>query len=149
MHQIHRWVGLQQAAPGAFAGMRLAGDQQHAEPVAHAVDLDRGAVVQGGNLAGQRIDRQFHQCRAGAGDRDFQALFAAGRDGQDAFRLPVAAEREPGRAGRMGGAQILDYEAQRDRLADKAVGGRFHDAQPAVGFLVGGRNQHVQWRAIQ
>jgi hypothetical protein len=45
MHEIDRRVGFQQVAPGALAGMRLARDQQHAQPVAHAVDDDHRAVV--------------------------------------------------------------------------------------------------------
>ena len=57
MHQIHRWIGFQQTAPGAFAGMRFTGNQQHAQPVAHAVDLDYRAVVLGGDLSGQRLRR--------------------------------------------------------------------------------------------
>ena len=34
-------IGLEQVAPGALARMRLAGDQQHPQPVAHAVDRER------------------------------------------------------------------------------------------------------------
>ena len=45
MDEVDGGVGLEQVAPGALAGMRLAGDQQHAQLVAHAVDRDDGAVV--------------------------------------------------------------------------------------------------------
>ena len=45
MHQIDGRIGLQQPPPGALARMRLARDQQHAQPVAHAVDLDDRPVV--------------------------------------------------------------------------------------------------------
>ena len=54
VHEIDRGVRLEQVAPGALAGMRLAGDQQHAQLVAHAVDRDHGAVV----------DRRSARCRA-------------------------------------------------------------------------------------
>ena len=53
MHEIDRGVGLEQVAPGALAGMRLAGDQQHAQLVAHAVDRDHGAIVDLRELAGR------------------------------------------------------------------------------------------------
>ena len=45
MDEIDAGVGFEQIAPGALAGMRLAGDQQHAQLVAHAVDRDHRAVV--------------------------------------------------------------------------------------------------------
>jgi hypothetical protein len=51
MHQIHACVRFQQVAPDPFARMRLARDQQHAQPVAHAVDLHDGGVVAVGQLA--------------------------------------------------------------------------------------------------
>ena len=45
MHQVDRAVGLQQVPPGALAGIGLAGDEQHPQPVAHAVDRDDRLVV--------------------------------------------------------------------------------------------------------
>ena len=53
MHEIDRCVGFQHVAPGALAGMRLAGDQQHAQILAHALDREHGAIVHGGELAGR------------------------------------------------------------------------------------------------
>ena len=55
MHQIHRRIGLEQIAPDPFAGMRLARDQQHAQPVAHAGDGDHSAIV---------LQGQFRRARA-------------------------------------------------------------------------------------
>ena len=51
MHEIDRAVGLQQVPPGALARIGLARDQQHPQPVAHAVDRDDGGVVAVGELA--------------------------------------------------------------------------------------------------
>jgi hypothetical protein len=47
VHQIDRGVGLEQVAPGALAGVRLAGDQQHAQRCAflHHRELHHLAAV--------------------------------------------------------------------------------------------------------
>ena len=47
MDEVDVGVRLQEIAPHALAGMRLAGDKQHAQLVAHAVDVDHGAVAVG------------------------------------------------------------------------------------------------------
>ena len=50
MDQIDRRVRLQQVAPDAQARVRLTGDQQDAQPVAHAVDEEHLPVVERGDL---------------------------------------------------------------------------------------------------
>ena len=68
MHEIDAGVGLEQVAPGALAGMRLAGDQQHAQLVAHAVDRDHRAVV---DLVSSFVERRgFDLDDVGTGVRD-------------------------------------------------------------------------------
>ena len=135
--------------PGALAGMRLAGDQQHAQPVAHAVDLDHRAIVDRGDLAGERRRRQFHHGGTGAGDRQFDPLLGADRHVLDARRLAIAAHRQVGRSDGVRHAEILDGNAQRDRLADDAVTRRLDDAQAAVGLLALRRDQHIERRAAR
>ena len=56
VHEVDGGVRLQQVAPDALAGVRLAGDQQHAQVLAHALGRDDHAVVGGGQLAGRRLE---------------------------------------------------------------------------------------------
>ena len=78
MHEIDRGVGLQQVAPGALAGMRLARDQQHAQILADAVDRGDGVVVGVGEFALERgsID-DLDDVAAGAGDGELQRHLVA------------------------------------------------------------------------
>ncbi len=55
MHEIDGSIRLEQIAPGALAGMRLAGNEQHAQPVAHALDHRHGAIVLKRDLAFKRL----------------------------------------------------------------------------------------------
>jgi hypothetical protein len=57
--EVDRGVGLQQVAPGALAGMRLAGDEQHAQVLADALHLGDGAVVGVRQFAVQFADGQL------------------------------------------------------------------------------------------
>ena len=84
MHQIDRRIGLQQVAPHPLAGMRLARNQQHPQPVAHARHRHHGAVV---------LQRQFG--RAGRG-RQFDHILAAMGDGH--LDVGVLAHRHDARA---------------------------------------------------
>ena len=92
VHEVDAGVGLQQIAPGALAGMRLAGDQQHAQLVAHAVDRDHGAVVDGGQFAFERRRLDLDDVRPGMRDRDLRVDGVAGRDGAALDHLAVAAD---------------------------------------------------------
>ena len=57
-------VRLQEVAPGALAGMRLAGDEEHAQLLADALDRDDGAVVGGRELV-RRAPRPRSRRRSG------------------------------------------------------------------------------------
>ena len=61
--------------------MRLAGDQQHAQLVAHAIDRDHGAVVHLGELAASGEGLDLDDVRPGMRDRDVDALRRADGDG--------------------------------------------------------------------
>ena len=53
MHEIDVGVGLEKIAPRALARVRLAGDEQHFQLVAHALDGDDGLVVERREFVGQ------------------------------------------------------------------------------------------------
>ena len=56
VHEVDGGVRLQQVAPRALAGVRLARDQQHAQVLAHALGRDHHAVVGGRQLARRRLE---------------------------------------------------------------------------------------------
>ncbi len=60
MDEVDRGVGLEQVAPGPLARVRLAGDQKHPQPLAHAHQFDGRAVVRERQFgrAGRRLDLQ-------------------------------------------------------------------------------------------
>ena len=70
MHEVDRGIGFQHVAPGALAGMRLAGDEQHAQILAHALDRQHDAIVDGGELAGRRLRFDLDDVRPGMIDGD-------------------------------------------------------------------------------
>ena len=144
--QIDGGIALEQPAPGAFVLVGLARDQQHAQPIAHAVNLHHGAVVQRGGLAGRRVGAELEHGGAGAGDVDRHILRLADLHGLDHRRRAVPAQSEVGGAAGFGRAlaQILDHHAQGEGAADDAVARRFDDANAAVPFLAFGREQSMQ-----
>src|SRR3982074_3139205 len=54
MHEVNARIGLEKITPGPLARMGLAGNQQDAQLVAHAVDRDDRAVVDPGELVIER-----------------------------------------------------------------------------------------------
>ena len=124
---------FEQVAPGALAGMRLAGHQQHAQLVAHAVDRDHGAVVDRGELALQRRGLDLDDVRAGVRDRNLRVDGVAGRDGAAVQHLAVAADRDLGR--RRPRALVLDAIDDGLRLADDAEARRRHQHDAAVALV--------------
>ena len=74
-------------------------------------------------------------------DADFHAL--------DPFRLAIAPDGQARRSGWVSHAQVFDDRLHCDRLANQAVGWRLDHPHPAVGFLAGGCDQHVQRGVIQ
>ena len=124
MHQIDRGVGLQQVAPCPLAGVRLAGHQQHAQPVAHTVHREHGPVVAVGQLALGHWHREFDDVRPAMADRDLDG-HAAPDEGRHAERRR-AVDREPHRrrhAVRCGAEGDHAHDG-RDGVADDAEGGR-------------------------
>ena len=135
MHEIDRGVGFQQVAPGALAGMRLAGDEQHAQLVAHAVDRDDRAVVDRRQFAFHRRGFDLDDIGAGMRDRDLHAHILSRRDVAAVDLLAVAAHGDAHRTAR--GALILDAEGDHLRLPDNAEArrrGQHHAAVALVGL---------------
>ena len=69
MDEIDIRVGLEQIAPHPLARMRLAGDEQHMQLVAHALDRDDRPVAVGRKLALDPGDLKFDDIGAGMLDR--------------------------------------------------------------------------------
>ena len=90
MHEVDRGVGFEQVAPGALAGMRLAGDQQHAQVLADAVDQRDGAVV-GLRSARrrQRIDGELDDVAAGTRHDDVERHLLADHRPLDGLLLAI------------------------------------------------------------
>ncbi len=48
MNEIDRWIGFEDVAPDALSRMGFAGNQQHPQPITHAIhDNDRTVIVEG------------------------------------------------------------------------------------------------------
>ncbi len=144
-------VGLQQVAPGALAGMRLAGDQQDAEVLADAVDLRDGGVVDGRQLALGSVDLdlddrtagigQFHRRRGLLADKGALAgdILAVETDGD----IDAAMFRTAGIGGRALGKNAV---GQFDRLADEREARRSLEPQPAVELVLLAGDQPMDGR---
>ncbi len=65
VHEIDGGVRLQEVAPGALAGVRLARDEEHAQVLAHALGDDDEAVVGRRELAGRRLELDLEDVGAG------------------------------------------------------------------------------------
>ena len=145
MDEIDRGVGLEQVAPDAQARIGLAGDDQHAQAVAHAADLEGGAVVQGGELAraGGGLDLDHRVAGLVQGEGDLGQL--AGGDGELAHDLAVLTDgdRHAGCGGGLAG-NVVDAQLDHLRLADHAEAGRLQDGELAVALLGPAGEQHVQ-----
>ena len=131
--------------------MRLAGNQQHAQPVPHPGNRHHRARIAVADGSGQRVGGEFHHALPGTGDGDVDVLFLADGHGDPSRRLAVMADGQRGGAtAEQAGlaAQILHHRPQRHILADNAIaGGGDHAHAPIRLFALGGE-QHVQWHAV-
>ena len=142
--EIDVGVGLQNVAPHPFARMRLAGHQQHAQLVAHAVDRHHRLVVDRGQFVGKFGDLQFENIVAGVIDRRgyFEPFADARLHRGD--RLAVAAHGDFGRL-----AMIVAVEHAGDdglALADDAEARRFNQLDAPVALALVAGDQHMQRR---
>src|SRR6266446_2945872 len=130
VHKIDAGVRLQKISPGALAGMRFAGNQQHAQFVTYAVDRHHGAVVDRRQLVFERRSFDFDDVRAGMRDRDLRVDGVARRDAAALQHLAVAADGDLG--GRGPRALVLDAIDDGLRLANDAEARRRHQHHAAV-----------------
>ncbi len=145
MDEIDRGIALQQVPPRPLALVGLARDQQHAQPIAHAVDGEQGAVVVERELVGAGRHFQLDHVGAGIAHRDGELDRLADRHVEPAHH--VAAHRQGHRRG--AARRILDPELGRDLAADHAEARRLlqHDQPVALTLLAG--DQSVQRRGAQ
>ena len=144
MNEVHVGVGLQKVAPGALAGMRLAGYQQHAQLVTHAVDGDDGAVVDGCQFALERSGFDLDDVWAGMRDLDLRAHGRAGLHGALVDDFAVAADGDLSRS--CANAGILDLVDDGLLLVDDSEARRGDQGNAAITFVRAAGNQRVQRR---
>ena len=135
---------LSNDAPGPLAGMRLAGHQQHAKLVAHAVDRHDGAVVHGGQLAVDRRGLDLDDVRSAMRDRHGDAEIGADIHGAPLDHLAITPHGDVGRARR--GALVVDAECDGLRLSDNAEARRIGEDDAAVAFVGASGDQRMQRR---
>ena len=144
MHEIDIGVGLQQIAPHSFAGMGLAGDQQHPELVAHALDVDHGAIAVGGKLAFDWRDFELDHVRARMVDRrlDIDLLPDLGVDCRN--RFAVTAHRELDRLAVVG---AIEYAGSDDLIfAHDAIARRLDQLDTPLPLAFVACDQRMQRR---
>src|SRR6478736_6485541 len=129
MDEVDIGVGLEQVAPGPFAGMRLSGDQQHAQLVAHALDRDDGAIIGKRELVIERRRLDLDDIGPAAVDPNRHLHDLTRGDLTASDDLAVAADRQPGAAG---AALVDDAQANDLILADDAEARRIDKYDPAV-----------------
>ena len=132
VHEVDRGVGLEHVTPGALAGMRLAGHQQHAQVLAHALDREHGAIVDGGELARGRLGFDLDDIGAGVIDIDRDLDGLADADGPRHRRLALMGDGELDRAAGLRGRRVGDFDLDLLGAADNAEAWRAQDLEPAV-----------------
>ena len=112
MYQIDRRVGLQQVAPGPLAGIGLARDQQHAQPVADAVDRNDGLIVEIGQLTLGIRYYQLHDVWPGMVQLDLDADLLTGLDVNGIGSAP-SIDRNTGTIGRRSAGTLPSVSMRR------------------------------------
>ncbi len=144
MDKVDVGVRLQEIAPHALAGMRFAGDEQHAQLVAHAVDVDHGAVAVGRKFPLDWGDLELDHVDAGVFDRRLHLDPLAGLGAHRGDRLAVAAYSEADRRARTGA--VDDARDDRLVLADDAIARRLDQLDPPLALALMAGDQGVQRR---
>jgi hypothetical protein len=145
--QIDRRVGLQQVAPDAQARVRLTGDQQDAQPVAHAIDEEYLPVVERGDLIRRGLGLDFEHGLAGALELERHPLHGPRRQTDALAHLAVLLERHGDRLVARGRRQLLHAQRQFLRLVNHGVTGHLFDQQATV-LLAGRAGQQQMDRRI-
>ena len=146
VHQVDRRVGLEQVAPHPQARIGLARDQQHAQPVAHAVDEEHLPVVARGQLAGQRLGLDLEHRLAGPVQLERHRARRAGLHAQLLAHLAVLAQGDGHRLARTFARQVVDAQGDLLLVAHHAVARHLLDQQPTVLLVALSGQQQVQRR---
>ena len=147
MDELDGCVRLQQVPPCAFARMWLPGNEKHAQLVAHAVHRHRRLIVEGRDLAGRGLDRNFDSREPAPVEAHRDRLPLTGDDGPFARGFAEARRREgvtlgvtrigvntgPAVVGNFGGRRRFDYTAHGDAINTAA---RLEAANKALGTRV-------------
>ena len=122
MDQIHRRVGFEKIAPDPVRRMRRAGNQQHPQPVADALDGNRGAVVAVGHLPLGRRHPQLDDIRPRMGEWHAQGFLRADLRSDPGGRPAIDPDFDLHRLrpARRRSARSLHHEGQFDALAQDA-----------------------------
>src|SRR5262249_8467812 len=142
MDQIDRGVGLEQIAPGALSGMWLAGHQQYAQLVAHAVNRNDRAIINLREFAVERRGLYLHDVWPGMWDRHID--FDVGAQGNHTLFQDLAIASHCDFGGTELGSLIIYPKADGLRLTDDAEARRQSKHDPTVDFVVVARNQRMQ-----
>ncbi len=146
MDQVDRRIGLEQVAPDPQARIRLAGHQQHPQPVAHAIDEEHLAVVQGGDLARRRVGLELEHRLARPAQLERQAPRGPGQDRNPLPGLAVLAERDRDRLAGVTCGQLVDPKRDLLLVADHAVVRHLLDHQTPIALVVLAGQQQVHRR---
>ena len=144
MHEIDAGVGLQQIAPGAFAGMRLAGYEQHPQFVAHAVDGHHRAIVDWRQFAFQRRRFDLDDVWAGVGNFQRDADLFAAAHGALAQHIAVASHHDT--RAFVADALIVEPIGDGLALADDAETRRGHNGDAAITLVAAAGDQRMDRR---
>jgi hypothetical protein len=125
--------------------MRLTGDQQHAQPIPHAIHRDHLAVIERAYLSGAGLCLQLNHHGPAARDGDGNRVFAPDGNFLTPRSTTIAADNKPGIAASRR-AQILDHHAQFHLLADNAKAGDGNKAQAPINLPSAARQQHMKRR---
>ena len=141
MHEIDAGVGFQQVTPGAFSRMRLAGDQEHPQLVAHPVDRNHGAVVDRRQLVLERGSLDLDDVRPGVLDIDVDVDGLTAQHGAFVDRFAVAAHRHLGALA--ADALIIEPVGDGLNLSDDAETGCCGNRDATIAFVLASGNQGV------
>ena len=125
-------------------GMRLARDEQHAQLVAHAVDVDDGAVAIGRSVRRHRRDLEFDDIDAGVLDRRLHVDRSPTSASIVSIVSPSRRTVELDRLAVIGAVE--DARGDRLVLADDAVARRLDQLDPALALALVAGDQGVQRR---
>ena len=125
--------------------MRLTGNQQHAQPIAHAIHRDHLAVIERAHLSGAGLCLQLNHHGAPTRDGDGNRVFAPDGNFLTPRSATIAADNQPSiTASRR--AQILDHHAQFHLLANNAKARGRDQTQAPINLPSAARQQHVKRR---